>query len=480
MTRGKRFVQSTGCFIFHCLPIVLTLCTTLEAEQPGPFYFDVKDVNAPADNVPVIAPWRIVQLDPEYGGQWVLAADLAADLPPRLASEDAGAGVEILSCENVNNDDVHYTSTAVAQKLDGSILWRWGDPNIGRKNWHHDVACQIHDWDGDGKNEVVLCTKGSLVELDGATGAERRRFAIADDATDCLVFCNLAGSNRPSDVLVKDRYHRIWAYDCKGALLWSVTDPGGYRTAHQPRPIDLDGDGRDEIMAGYAMLNSDGSLRWVFKSEKVDQARGHLDCARVYRKGARPEEFKLILTCCGANNIAMIDGNGKALWEVAGRHFESIDVGRVLPDAPRRPDSRRKKRGQGGPQIVVDIDHQPLGDSPIWVLDESGSLLGQIVADYSRHHCLLDWTGDGIDEILVAHNGAIYNHRGRRIGAFATPGDQPTGNAERSMLIGDITGDGVPDVMIATPQRLYIYKNAKGKKPDTPAALGTEFNFTLY
>jgi len=419
----------------------------------------------------VIAPWRIVRLDPEYGGQWVLAADL-----------DADAGVEILSCENVNNDDVHYTSTAVAQKLDGSILWRWGDPNIGRKNWHHDVACQIHDWDGDGKNEVVLCTKGSpgggqgfVVELDGATGTERRRFAIADDATDCLVFCNLTGGNRPTDVLVKDRYHRIWAYDRKGALLWTITDPGGHRTAHQPRPIDLDGDGRDEILAGYAMLNSDGSLRWVFKSEKVDQARGHLDCARVYQKGARPEEFKLVLTCCGANNIAMIDGNGKTLWEVAGRHFESIDVGKVLPDA-------------GGPQIVVDIDHQPLGGSPIWVLDEFGSLLGQIVTDYSRHHCLLDWTGDGIDEILVAHNGAIYNHRGRRIGAFATPGDQPagawagqpTGNAERSMLIGDITSDGVPDVMIATPQALYVYKNAKGKKPDTPAAPGTEFNFTLY
>ncbi len=464
MTKAKRFSQSTGCFIFLCLPIIFTVCTTIKAEQTRPLYFDLKDVNTPADNVPLIEPWRIVRLDPEYGGQWVLAADL-----------DGDAGVEILSCENVNNDDVHYTSTAIAQKLDGSILWRWGDPDIGRKNWHHDVACQIHDWDGDGKKEVVLCTKGSLVELDGATGAERRRFAIADDATDCLVFCNLAGGNRPTDVLVKDRYHRIWAYDRKGALLWSVTDPGGHRTAHQARPIDLDGDGRDEIMAGYAMLNSNGSVRWVFKSEKVDQASGHLDCARVYRKGARPEEFKLVLTCCGANNIAMIDGNGKTLWEVAGRHFESIDVGRVLPDAR-------------GPQIVVDIDHQPLGDGPIWVLDESGSLLGQIVTDYSRHHCLLDWDGDGIDEILVAHKGAIYDHRGRRIGVFATPGDQPagalagqpTGNAETSMLIGEVTGDGVPDVMIATPQRLYIYENAKGKKPDTPAALGTEFNFTLY
>ncbi len=369
----------------------------------------------------------------------------------------------------MNKNDVHYTSTAVAQKLDGSVLWRWGNPAIGRKIWHHDVACQIHDWDGDGRNEVVLCTKGFLVELDGATGRERRRIAIADDATDCLVFCNLSGGRRPSDVLVKNRYHQIWAYDHAGNLLWTVKDPGGYRTAHQPRPIDIDGDGRDEIMAGYAMLNTDGSVRWVFKSKKVDQARGHLDCCRVVRRGDRPEDFRLVLTCCGANNVATVDGTGRVLWEAAGHHFESVDVGRVFPDV-------------SGRQLVVDIDHQPLGKSPLWVLDEKGELLGRIVTDYSRHHCLLDWTGDGVDEILVAHNGCIYDYNGKRIGVFAVPGGGLAGKSkgERSMLIGDVTGDGVHDVMMVTPENVYIYINRKGQKSKGPVRLGTEFNFTLY
>ena len=36
------------------------------------------------------------------------------------------------------------------------MLWRWGDPKIGQKKLHHDMACQIYDPDGDGKNEVVL------------------------------------------------------------------------------------------------------------------------------------------------------------------------------------------------------------------------------------------------------------------------------------------------------------------------------------
>jgi outer membrane protein assembly factor BamB len=445
-------------FVF-CILVLISQRTILTAKEKGFIYFDTQDVGRPNSTVPLIQAWKIVHLDPDYGGQWVLAADLNKD-----------GTVDILSCENFNKDDVHYTTTAVAQDFDGSVLWRWGNPEIGRKKWHHDVACQIHDWNGDGKYEVVLCTKGFLVELEGATGRELRRIPITDEATDCLVFCNLSGGSYPSDVLVKDRYHQIWAYNREGKLLWTVRDPGGYRTAHQPRPIDIDGNGRDEIMAGYAMLNGDGSVRWVYKSKQVDQAKGHLDCARVFRQGSSPKDFRIALTCCGANNIAFIDGNGRVLWEVSGRHFESIDIGSIMP-------------GSASPVICVDIDHQPYGKSPIWVLDEQGRRLGRLITDYSRHHCLLDFTGDGIEEILVAHNGGLYDNQGRRIGTFNTP-DEKTAAAnskyEKSMLIGDMTGDGILDVLIATPYTVYMYENKRGKKSIAPVRLGTEPNFTLY
>jgi outer membrane protein assembly factor BamB len=444
--------------IFYIL-ISISPYTILKAKEKEFIYFDTKDVGEPDSRVPLIQPWKIVRLDPDYGGQWILAADLNAD-----------GAVDIVSSENFNKGDVHYTTTAAAQNLDGSVLWKWGNPNIGRKNWHHDVACQIHDYNGDNKYEVVLCTKGFLIELEGATGRELRRIPIPDEATDCLVFCNLSGKGHPTDVLVKDRYHNIWAYNQQGKLLWTVKDPGGYRTAHQPLPIDLDGDGRDEIFAGYAMLNSDGSVRWIYKSKKVDQARGHLDCARIFRQGSTPEDFRIVLTCCGADNIAFLNGNGKVLWEVSGHHFESIDVGRIIPN-------------HAGPHICIDIDHQPYGRSPVWVLDEQGQLLGQVVTDYSRHHCLLDFTGDGIEEILVAHKGGLYNHQGRRIGTFNTPGTGISGEKikyEKSMHTGDMTGDGIPDVILATPYNVYIYKNTTGRKSGKPIRLGTEPNLTLY
>lgn len=433
------------------------LVTAVFAESPTPSLFDIRDASGLPSPAPMIAPWKVVPLDPDYGGLWIVAGDL-----------DGNGEVEIVSAENFNHEDTHFTSAAAAHRLDGTVIWRWGEPDIGRKEWFHDVALQIHDWDGDGRAEVILSAKNHVIELDGTTGNERRRLPLPPDASDCLVFCDLQGKGRPSDVLVKDRYHQIWAYDHDWNELWTIKDPGGYRTAHQPRPIDLDGDGKDEIMAGYALLNSDGTVRWVYRSSTVDLTKGHLDCCRVVRQGKTPEDFRLALTCCGANNLALLDGLGNVLWEIPGHHFESIKAGRIVPLL-------------SGTQILVDIDHKPQGQSPLWVVDEQGAWLGRIVTAYSRHHALIDWNGDGCDEIAVAYNRAIYTHTGERIATLAMP-DPPDNaiQAEQSILSGDLTGDGIPDLLIPTPDAVYIFQNKDGQPPRTPASLGTGMNVTLY
>lgn len=436
-------------FLFFCLYSV-ALQESANTEEKSSLLFDTSDHGEPGGRAPVIKPWKHIKLDPMYSGWWVVTGDV-----------DCDGEVDIVSSQNVNENDVHYTSTAVAQRLDGSVIWRWGDPDIGRREWHHDVACQIYDWDGDGKNEVVLCTKGHLVVLDGATGEERRRFPIPADATDCLVFCNLSGSARATDVLVKTRYGQIWAYSYDGILLWTVEKPGGYRTAHQPRPFDIDNDGKDEIMAGYAMLNHDGSLRWTVSSEKVHLNSGHLDCCRLVRKGKTPGDYRFVITYCGADAVALIDGNGKTIWEVPGYHFESLNVGKIFPDVP-------------GLQILVDIDHVPYGESSVWIFDENGRHVGRLISDYCRHHKLMDWTGDGFDEIILAHARGVFDRQGNRIATFEC------GDKGMDIQPGDMTGDGVIDVTITTTTSVYIFKNENGVKPPHPVPLGCGINYTLY
>ena len=448
--------------LFHIRCIVaLTLCVSVQpgflaaTESDGtPFQTDA--TGSPSTDAPVVQPWRTVALDPEYSGQWVVLGDV-----------DGDGQVEIVSARNVDKNDNHFTSAVVAQKLDGTVLWKWGDPKIGRRNLHHDVACQIHDLTGDGANEVVLAADQKLVALSGKTGAEIRSFPIPQHASDSIVFADLSGKGWPSELLVKNRYRQIWAYTSQGKLLWTVTMPGGYRTAHQPFPVDLDGDGQDEILAGYAALNSDGSIRWVFEAEKGKKNGGHADCWRVVRLAKKPEDTRLVMTMCSGNALVLTNGAGEVVWRQTGHHYESIDVGEIRKDRP-------------GLEIVVDVDHLPKPPKPLCLFDERGTELGRINTDYTRHHKLVDWNGDGLMEIGSALPCGLFDGHGQRTVTFAIhDGERPW-----QIAAVDLTGHGMRDVMLVAgggeAGKVYLYKNPTPAPSPAKTPAGTGLNFTLY
>jgi len=275
------------------------------------------------------------------------------------------------------------------------------------------------------------------------------------------------GRGWPSDLLVKTRYGQIWAYTLDGKPLWTAQSPGGYRTSHQPRPVDLDADGRDEILAGYAALNADGSTRWVFEADQGQKNAGHADCWRVVRLAQKPEDTRLIMTMCGGNALVMTDGNGRVVWKKTGHHYESVDVGQVRADV-------------SGLQLIVDIDHLQVPEKPLCVFDEKGALLGQIITDYTRHHVLVDWTGDGYDEIGSALPCGLFDGRGKRVITLdIAPHERPA-----IMATGDMTGDGVDDVLLTTTNdnvyKVYLYKNEHATSAKSRKFAGTGRNFTLY
>ena len=456
---------------------VLTIATQLQginASEPSaiptenlakatPLRFDVHVNDIPDEGVPLIQPWKTVTLDPTYRGGWLVVGDLTGD------------GVaEIVSAKNgVPGRDIHYTSSVVVHCLDGSVLWKWGEPNA-RNAIHHDVACQIHDIDGNGRNEVLVAADRRVVALEGTTGKELWQFAIPENASDCLTFCNLAGADRAADMLVKTRYGQIWAYNVDGKLLWTVAKPGGYRTSHQPFPIDLDGDGRDEIIAGFAALNHDGSLRWRLPAD-VCHSGGHADAIRLFLDGPRPEDKRLLLTHCGGNRMDMLDGTGTVLWSVTGLHFESVFFGELDKTVPGR-------------EIVVDICHQPWGKGPLVVLDERGHLLGRYLTMRSRQHRLIDWFGRGEDLIFCGQTRALLNAKGQKIARFATPTPaaipEPDGTEPQRYMIhlADVTGNGRPDLVVSTVPgtAVWIFKNDHGAKNLSPQRLTMPLNATLY
>jgi len=429
-------------------PLLMGILMTAPTE-PAPTRWDLDLTAGPPPDAPRIAPWRTIAMDQTFGGQWLVAGDV-----------DGDGECELVSARNVDEKDVHYTCSVAVQKLDGTLLWTWGDSAIGRRNLHHDVACQLHDWDQDGKLEVIVAGDGFVAEIDGATGRERRRFAIPQDASDCLVFADLTGRGWPQDVIVKTRYTQLWAYSPQGGLLWTQSMPGGAKTAHQPVPLDLDGDGRDELLAGFGVLNADGSLRWLFETGQHPITAGHLDCARVLRPGATPAELRLAMTGCGGNWIAVMDGLGHPQWVLSGEHFESVDIGQLGHGLPGR-------------QLVVDIDHLP-DKTHTWVIGEDGTRLGRFYSPAGRHHDLVDWDGDGFDEIVIGDGGAVINGAGQVIAVLDVP-------ARGIVQVGDLDGDGVPEVTHHWLDEIRIFKPAWQPSPDRPAAqAGSGLNYTLY
>ena len=445
---------------------------------------------------PTVSPWKTIELEPDFSGQWLVAGDLDKD-----PSKNEGLGdLEFVTARNHNQS----VTAMSAYKLDGTLLWKWGQAGAGGSTLTYDVPVQIYDIDGDGKNEVIFSEEGFLVILDGSNGKEINRYPLPEGlrVADCITFANLRGRERASDIIIKTRYTKLWAYTSDWKELWNWTPKDGYKTCHHPTPIDLDGDGRDEIMAGYTMVDDDGTEIWTFSSEKVSLSSGHLDCCRVVETGNAPEEFRFVVTYCGANLIAFIDGAGNTLWEISGHHFESADAAAISPDfegeavheaevgvVARRNDEaiieevRRSNLARS--QIFVDIDHRPYGDSPGWLIGIDGTDIGTYMTNYSRHHCLVDWNGDGLDEIVLANALTICDGLGNRVASFDLDGkaeyiriEQRAGDPGPLVSVVDVTGNGVEDIVLHTDRKIFVFANPSQTRREN--VVSDTKNFTLY
>jgi hypothetical protein len=415
------------------------------------------DVTASKTDAPMIMPWKSIRPDAAYHGQWLVAGDL-----------DGDGRAELVTARHIDQ----RVTTVLVMKLDGSVLWRWGQANTGNQGLYCDVPVQIYDLDGDGRQEVWISPAGFLLALDGKTGKELRRLRLPAGlaVADCITFVNLRGLDRPRDIIIKDRYNHLWAYTDDWKPLWDWA-PKNYLTCHHPTPVDVNGDGRDEILAGYSLLDPNGKELWTMKNEKVDLSKGHLDACDVAATGRKPEDIRLLVTFCGANAISMLDGNGRFFWTVTGHHFESIDYGRIRDDMPGR-------------QIVVDLAHA--GQLDVWFMDDHGRHFGTIHCFESRHHRLIDWNGDGLDEIVIGNTLRLFNGKGECLARFGPEnafegetGEQKGNDSGPLAMVGDLDGDGRPEIILHALKSILIYKSEQAAKIQQPR-VGTGVNFTLY
>lgn len=357
----------------------------------------------------------------------------------------------------------HQVTCLTAYRLTGEILWQIGTPLAKSGGRGADYPVQIHDIDGDGALEVLCIMNGKFLILDGKSGALKEQHDLPDEeAHDCIIIANLSGNAYPSDIILKNRYRKMWALNRQWKLLWTHKGNIG----HFPLVYDINGDGYDEVMAGYDLLDCKGKRLWSCK--KLDD---HADCLWIgdVNGDGKPE------IAVGGSVTCLYSADGKELWRYDGSvESQHIALGKFCPDEPglQVAGLDRIVRGDGYKGQWDGKDGMFLLDcegKEIWKEDRKTKGWLTIV------DALYNWNGEGIDYILAYRRGggvmpALYNGRMETVVTFPNEG---------YVLHGDLFGRGREDVIVYSKETAWIYSGTAYDLSQTPSGKAVPQNRKL-
>ncbi len=391
----------------------------------------------------------------------------------RFGDLDGDGQTDVLVVQNiprVRGDAFDAISCLTAVTLDGKILWQKGRPDARNGLLTNDTPVQIHDVDGDGRNEVVLIRDFKLQVLEGRTGEPRASVNMpAMDAGlqerpyqlhsgDSITFVNLTGGKTASEILIKDRYKSFWIYDKNLKPLWS----GNGQTGHYPYPIDLNGDGRQEFAIGYALWTPDGKQLWSHDTDIKD----HADGVVVGNFTGDPQAAPRVYACGSDEGFMMWDINGKPLKHLHIGHAQSPSIGKYRPDVP------------GLQLMTINFWRNP---GIISLFDADGNLLQQAEPIHSASPIApVNWRGDGQEFAMLSANikeGGLIDGHLRRVVMF--PDD---GHPDLAYTILNLTGDERDEIVVWDTNQVWIYTQDRpftGKKIYAPLR-NPEYNESNY
>jgi hypothetical protein len=365
----------------------------------------------------------------------------------RFGDLDGDGQADMLIAQNVprvQGDAFDHISALTAVTLDGRVLWQSGRPDPRNGLLTNDTPFQVHDVDGDGRNEVVLVRDFKLQVLDGRTGVVERWVwmpPIPPDARarpyelysgDSIAFASLSGPGR-RDLVLKDRYRNFWAFSSDLELLWQGADD----TGHYPYPFDVDGDGHDELFIGHSLWDRTGRRLWSLGGKLQD----HVDALAVGNFTGDPQAPPRVYWSSSDEAFVMLDLQGNVLKQVRVGHTQTAAVGKFRDDVP-------------GLQYVTTNFWKNPGIMSLF--DADGNLLQQAEPIHTGSVTLpVNWRGDGQELVLLSGNtreGGMVDGRFRRVVVF--PDD---GHPDLTAAVLDLTGDPRDEVVLWDQERVWIY-----------------------
>jgi rhamnogalacturonan endolyase len=381
----------------------------------------------------------------------------------RFGDLDGDGATDMLICQNVakvNGGDFVEISCLTALNLDGKILWQLGRPDPRNGLLTSDCPFQIHDIDGDGRNEVVLVKDFKIQVLDGATGSQKawawmpeipqEKEAAKKKAEtkksdnnkdwrytrvlgDAIAFANISGKKSRTDLVIKDRYDNFWVFDNALKLLWG----GQGQTGHYPYIFAGGRDGRDRIAIGYALWDHDGTQLWSHDTELKD----HADAISVANLSADPKRPPRAYYSGSDEGFMVVDDRGALVKHVRIGHAQNAAIGKFRTDLP------------GLQYATINFWKNP---GIVTLFDADGAILTQGEPIHSGSSLLpVNWRGDGQELLLLSGNpeeGGMIDGQLRRAVVF--PAD---GHPDLCAAVRQVTGDPRDEIILWDRQRVWIY-----------------------
>jgi hypothetical protein len=365
----------------------------------------------------------------------------------RFGDLDGDGVPDMLIAQNVphymGQDAFTAISCLTAVTLDGKVLWQSGRPDPRNGLLTSDTPFQIHDIDGDGRNEVVVARDFQLQILEGRTGKVLRRAWLPKApegkerpyemvSGDAIAFVNVSGNPGRREILVKDRYRNFWVFNNRLELLWK----GEGQVGHYPYPF-AGPDGRDLIAIGYALWDPSGKQLWSHDKE----LRDHADGVMMGNLSGDPRAEPRVYASGSDEGFLLFDRSGRMLKHLAVGHNQSPAVGKFRMDLP------------GLQYMTVNFWRNP---GIVTLFDHDGNILEQEEPIHSGAPMLpVNWRGDGQEFVLLSGNpkeGGLIDGQLRRVVMF--PDD---GHPDLAANVIDATGDARDEIVLWDQERVWIY-----------------------
>lgn len=342
--------------------------------------------------------------------------------------------------------------TAVSFKT-GKVLWQLGTPIDDEDviQLTTDLPFQVYDINNDGIDEVICCFDNELAILSGPTGSilssiktplndddpstvtglEFNRFASERLNVDAIRIINVSGKSRPSDILIKDRYSRLWVYDSNLTFLWKFSK---YNTGHFPYNFDFDKDGKDEIFSCYNLVNHDGKLIW-----SLPITTDHTD--EIIIGKFNPDWDDTIAMVSGWEGFILVSKQGEILLKDINGHGQRISIGSYFPEKKGLQICTTTYWGNNGIVYMHECD-----GTEIWHKEMLCN--GNVIIP-------INWDGSGKDLLLLngsSNFGGLIDGKGDVVVKF--PEDN---HPNLSCEALDITGDNREEIIVWDRKTLWVY-----------------------